>query len=224
MTDVSLIASEDTNLSLGAQLNNFGVSTTVTIGQYHKWILRFNLSGIPAGSICTAASLKLTNDYGWAGEQTYNCYKIADANGDWIEGTKNDTQAGAGEPCWNAKRADGSGGVTTAWAGSNGMSTAGTDYLATSLGSYTGTNLAGEVPFDIVFNATGLAVLEDWFGDATNNGFMVFKTDTDYINFWFNNAAIEARRPVLSVTYTAGGALLKVNMHAQMQSLTGGFN
>jgi hypothetical protein len=48
-----------------------------------------------------------------------------------------------------------------------------------------------------------------------SNDYVVFNTPTN---------ATEGYRPVLTVTYTAGGAHLKVNMNAQMSNLTGGIH
>lgn len=47
-------------------------------------------------------------------------------------------------------------------------------------------------------------------------------TGNEYIVLASVRHATESYRPVLSVTYTAAGALLKVNMNGQMQNLTGG--
>jgi len=41
---------------------------------------------------------------------------------------------------------------------------------------------------------------------------------------YFADSSTEAYRPVLTVTYTTGGALLRVNMNAQMQALNGGMH
>jgi len=51
-------------------------------------------------------------------------------------------------------------------------------------------------------------------------------TTHEYVEISSANSSTEAYRPVLSVTYTeaASGTLLRVNMNAQMQSLSGGFH
>ena len=190
-------------------------------------LFRFDLSSIPASATIDSAYIRLVKVD--APSSSYNSpqvfYKIADANGDWIEGTKNNTLAGAGEPCYNAKCADGSGGVTTAWAGGAGCKAAGTDYVNTVLASGN-TNRADDqyTAYQIDFNADGLAVLESWFGEATNNGLLL--KEYVYSSVWgLKEHATADYRPLLSVTYTAAsGALLKVNMNGNMQSLTGGFH
>ena len=45
----------------------------------------------------------------------------------------------------------------------------------------------------------------------------------EYISIASGNNTTEAYRPVLTVTYTEAGTLLKVNFNAQMQNLAGGF-
>ena len=47
-------------------------------------------------------------------------------------------------------------------------------------------------------------------------------TGLSYVYLYSQSETTESYRPVLSVTYSSGGALLRVNMNAQMQSLTGG--
>lgn len=44
----------------------------------------------------------------------------------------------------------------------------------------------------------------------------------EYVSFYPPTDATEGNRPILTVLYSAGGALLKVNFNAQMQNLTGG--
>jgi hypothetical protein len=168
-----------------------------------KALLRFDLSSIDSSDICTDADLYMTPAENNTGSVVNNIYKVSDANGDWIEGTKNGAAAGSGEPCWNAKEADGSGGVTTAWAGSAGLSTAGTDYENTSLATYTGAYAAGTA-IELPFNESGLTVLQSWFGEVTNNGLLFVNNGNQYIGMGENGTA--ARRPVLSVTYTAAAS------------------
>jgi len=218
-TTINIVSSADTFVTVNYPIRNFGVTTT----HIDKALLRFDLSSIPTGMTCESATLKLYKGSaaGTLRARVANLYKISDANGDWIEGTKNNATALEGEPCWNAKEADGSGGVKVAWAGSEGLSTAGTDYLGTALAPQITTERSDELgtEYTFTFNATGLSVLEEWFGNATNNGFLVVETGA--VNFCLREHATEAYRPVLSVTYTSGG-LLKSNMNAGMQNLSGG--
>lgn len=225
MTDVNIAITTgvgaDTYLQLYNHLNG-GTSTVLLLNANWSILFRFDLSSIPAGSICTAATLKLRYTYGLGTKMTdLFVYKIADANGDWIEGTKNGTTAGAGEPSYYGKTEDGAGAVVTPWAGSAGLRTAGTDYINTILATLNfgnGDNQSIEIPF----NANGLAVIQSWFGAATNNGLKMIQNSGSYSRYCSKQNATEAYRPVLAITYTEAGSLLKINMNAQMQNLSGG--
>lgn len=182
---------------------NYGARTSLNLSANLFCLIRFDLSSILSSSLCTATTLKLTSAYNTV-SNTYNVYKVSDANGDWIEGTQSGALALSGEPCYNAKEADGAGGVTTAWAGSAGLQTAGTDYVNTVLATVTGDYDAGDA-YELPFNAPGLAVVQGWFGDATNNGFLIKAGNNNTTRAASGEHATEGYRPVLTVTYTAGG-------------------
>jgi len=193
----------DNQMQSTAGTSNKGTDTSFSlITTQRRATIRFDLSGIPSGQVCTAATLKLywrdTNGV----DDTISLYKITDANGNWVEGTSA-TPAASGDPCWNAKKADGSGGVTTAWAGSAGLSTAGTDFVNTVIASaVTPSTVSNYALFEIPFNAAGLLVLTGWFTQATNNGILMVRTDgTTTPNFRSKEDATAGYRPVLSVTY-----------------------
>ncbi len=167
---------------VGYMLANYGAATTLQVGKANAtWgptrsLLLISLSAIPASSLCQSAQLTLTNvaDTAQTAEVTIKLYVILSGNSGWVEGTGNGAQALAGEPCWNAKAADGAGGVTTAWAGSVGCGTAGTDYNATELGTATiGDDVAGTA---YVISLTP-ASIQAWLGsDATNFGLLLKAT------------------------------------------------
>ena len=106
----------DTQLGKGNPTYNYGarvnIGANISVNKIVS-LLRFDLSSIPAGSTCTSAKMVLRHTTDLANEITFSLYKVTDANGDWVEGVSLGL-AKAGEPCWNAKAADGSGGVTTA--------------------------------------------------------------------------------------------------------------
>jgi len=204
----------DTALRSTDATRNFGASVLSKDALTQRLLFRFDLSSITASAICSAATFKITkSDTGSATLLTHNLFKIADANGDWIEGTTNNATAKAGEPCWNAKVADGSAGVTTAWAGSAGMSTAGTDYINTIIGTaQIQRSDASNTQYTFTLNSDGLEVLQSWFGDVTNNGILYQSDSLSYlsITFHLSEATTESYRPVLSVTYTAGGGITPI--------------
>jgi hypothetical protein len=182
---------------------NFGATTALLGGgaAARKILYRFNLSSIPAAATCTAAKLTLTSSgtsWGGAGRWFY-VYGISDANGDWVEGTANGTDE-TGSPCWYYKAYHPS--TPTDWAGSDGLSTAGTDYVDTVIASYeiTSSKTDGQ-SYDVTFNAAGLTVVKSWFGQSTNNGFFLYNTT---INFavYAKEYSTESYRPTLTVTYS----------------------
>lgn len=165
-------------------------------------LLRFDLSAIPAGSTCDSAVLHLYkgNAASSAEARTLSVYSIASANSDWIAGTKNGALAGSGEPCWDARKADGSGGVTTAWAGSAGCATSGTDYEATAMGTCVGNRSDAQYThYEISLNLTRVA---GWFGSPnTNYGMRIaWNNNSMYI---ISNDGASGYRPLLSVTYSS---------------------
>lgn len=203
----------DTFVSSVNATNNYGIYPwLLTRNNTIVQLMRFDLSSVPSTAVCSAAKLAIypsSNE----GSATYNIYQITDENGDWIEGTKGGATAGSGEPCWNAKKADGSGGVTEAWAGSAGLKTAGTDYIDTVIATATSA-LTGNTAFEIPFNESGLAVLQSWFGDATNNGFILVSENEVF--FYSGENATTAYRPILTVTYEVpASGIPKHFMHYQ---------
>lgn len=201
MTDVNISVTTgvgaDTIVSVDHGNINFGIYNQIVLkGALMKGLFRFDLSGLPAGATCTAATLKL---YALGSETsiTYNLYKISDANGDWVEGTKSTATAGTGEPCWNKKAYN-----TIDWAGSVGLGTAGTDYVNTVIASVTAASAGAGSEIFLGFNAAGLAVLESWFGAATNNGFLLITSgqSTAYEMASGEHATV-GYRPVLSLSY-----------------------
>lgn len=199
----------DTFLSYDRVYNNFGVSPYYWISGYNAktyMLLRFDLSSIPSDATATAASIRFT-----MGSPTVSAYNItldlrsvAAANGDWIEGTKKDALAGSGEPCHDAKEADGSGGRTTAWAGSVGCATSGTDYEANILGSVVQPRADPDgTQFTIDFNSTGLTRIAGWFGSGTTNyGIMLMPQNYVFSNVYSRQATTESYRPLLTITYS----------------------
>jgi len=194
----------DTRINLGGLSKNFGASTVIAVGRFlydenvQKSLLRFNLSSI-TGSVISA-SLDL-----FIGDATYSyantivdIYKITDANGDWIEGTAN-AAVQTGSSCWFKKVYD-----TTDWAGSQGLSTADTDYVNTVIGTFTvpasfsvGTKLTASL---------SASVVNEWMGEATNNGILLrsrtLTGSNQGFHFCTKEHATESYRPTLTVTYS----------------------
>lgn len=170
-------------------------------------LLRFNLAAIPAGSTCVSAKLYLYHKDAPEGAPnpcTGNIYSVASANGDWVAGTKSIALADEDECCWNAKAADGSAGVKTAWAGAVGCGTVGTDTEADAIGSYSvdpGDAIGTE--YEIELDTDRVA---EWFGGSDDNyGIIIYPTNNSEIHLAQSDYVTTAYRPKLVVEYTEVG-------------------
>lgn len=167
-----------------------------------RCIQRWNLSSIPAGSICNSATLYLY-DTDWANRAadcTTTLYKISDANADWVEGTTSDTPQ-EGSASWNYKAYHAVSPVS--WAGSGGLSTAGTDYVNTSLGSTVFTDGVSGYR-TITLTAAGLTALEGWFGTTGGGGWLLIGTQSGGAAWteWHSAVGTDGDRPYLAIDYT----------------------
>jgi hypothetical protein len=216
----------DTYLNSYYTTRNWGAATAIAISGSNRALFKFDCSSVAAGSTPSAANIKITKSDFNDNSRVVTIYwrSVSQANGDWIEGTGSGTgNAASGEPCFTAKVANGSGGVTTAWAGSNGLNTAITDYETDVLASGTANRQdAANTQYTYDLNAAGLARIAGWFGAVnTNYGLRVNASD-DHGSYHTSEAATESYRPVLTITYTAAGGFHPINMSAQMSNLTGG--
>ena len=194
-------AGKDTMVQSTAATANFGTTTQWWYeGATTRGLIEFDVSSIPVGSTCNSATFTITLTGGGAGNATFHSIKVGNAA--WVEGTKDGVLAGAGDPCWNALAADGAGGVTTAWAGSAGLSTSGTDYDATAIGSVT----IGAEPAGTAFAcALTPATVATWFGAVNANyGILMAKLTAGYAQSLFASSdhATALIRPKLVVDYT----------------------
>lgn len=136
---VNLEASADTYLR-GTNDKNYGVSNQLLLGSVGSSrdahiLLRFDLSGIAASATINSVTLTTISDGLDAGSQAslaVDVFELASANANWVEGLENGVRpSGIGSigdsgPSWLDKDEEGTG---TKWAGSDGASTAGTDYI-----------------------------------------------------------------------------------------------
>lgn len=121
------------NLNFGADALGIGDGSSDGSGSdLRRPILRFDVSSLPGNAIITSATLTLRESFlgPSSGNFTFSVYQIANANAGWIEGTGAYTLAATGESTWNNKAHP-----STPWAGSAGLSTAVTDYIAAAVGS-----------------------------------------------------------------------------------------
>jgi hypothetical protein len=196
-------AGKDVALRSAGPTLNYG-SNVLLLDAGYRGLIEFDLSGILSSNTCTASTLYLYHRVqGTAFAFTISAYSIAAANAAWIEGTQNAAQASSGEPCWGALAADGAGGVTTAWAGSAGLSTSGTDYEADALGSFSG-DRADEAGAEYSTALTTSRV-QGWFGAVnTNYGMVLTHTSGNNGSIASSDHATASYRPKLTVEYTSG--------------------
>jgi len=181
---------------------NLGTHGSFELSVNQKSIIEFDLSSIPAGASCLSAKLYLYKNDAAGGRtnQMVRFYSITRANGGWLEGTQNLQPALFGESSWNAKAANGSGGVATAWAGSAGMSTAGIDYHTTPIGSFAGDfSDAFGTEYIIDLNPD---VVRTWFGENNANyGILFFVSSETAGHVAASDYGIAGYRPKLVIVY-----------------------
>ena len=172
-------------------------------GTIQHALLQFNLSSLPQSYTCVNAKLYLylsTHD-GYSGLNTGKVYSIAAANWPWIEGVGNIDIARDGEPCWNAREADGNEGVKTPWAGSAGCSTPGVDYESNPIGTWS-FDVTAPIGTEIIINLDTNRV-QEWFGSPNTNYGIVLIPDDDIPIAHVGSAEnpTPAYRPKLVVEY-----------------------
>lgn len=203
-------ADNDTYLSGYGTTNNYGSHAQLVIDNWLSQVglIKFDCSSIPSDATCDSATLSLWS-VGTAGY--VEVHSIASGNAAWIEGTRSGTQALSGEPCWDALAANGSGGVTTAWAGSAGLQTSGTDFEATLLGSADDDPISANTEVPVTLTATRV---EGWFGATNTNYGLLLRNSGGYgATFHSSDGATAVYRPKLVVEYTeAASGIIPVLM------------
>jgi len=214
-------AGKDTQITSASPTFNNGVNTTLIGSNVTRGLLEFDLSSIPSTAVCDNATLYLyQSNSGVAGAFTITVRSIAAGNTAWVEGTSNNVQALAGHPCWNALAANGSGGVTTAWAGSAGLATATTDYETPNIG----VTISGDRS-----NANGTeyssvltpARVQGWFGASNSNHGLILQPSATVGGIASSDNATAAWRPKLVVNYTDGGTpqTITATLHTNSSTL-----
>ncbi len=172
-----------------------------------RTLWRVDLSSIPDGSIVTAAEVVLLVNTISGGGITIILYEIANANNGWVEGTQS-VAVETGSSDWNHYAH-----ATTNWAGSAGLSTAGTDYINTSLGSVAATSTGTKT---LTLNAAGRTAIEDRLA-SDDIEFVYYSSSyaTDVYARWASSEnPTTGNRPYLHITYTppSDGAQIIVNI------------
>jgi hypothetical protein len=210
---------EDTQVLQAFTTYNYGTYPTLQLfgttyqggGNTRRTLMRFNL-GVLARLYTGIDSLVLTNlvQSGKGGENpggTLAVHRISKDNKDWVEGTKNHALATDGESCWSYKAYSAT--APTSWAGSAGLSTAGTDYESVALGSaalpdVTSTNYNYGVTLAASDPALRRELVNEWSGPkAGNAGILlgIWGTNTAFYTH-FSDTTDATKRPRLEVAYT----------------------
>lgn len=184
---------------------NLGSSQNADGSQVLIWrlFLVFDTSAIPDDATVTQANLKLvcTND-----DNTPTDFDVKIGKYDWSALEADLTNATKRETAYDGLLACT---LDADWRSTSGMSV-NTQYTSANLDT-TWINKTGKTYY-------GLLSSHDRDNASPPLG------EKRYIAIAMNNNATAGYRPVLTVTYTEAvtGALIKVNMNAQMQNLTGG--
>ncbi|XXY46396.1 DNRLRE domain-containing protein [Sorangium sp. So ce269] len=176
----SYAGSTDATIKQGAATTNFGAATTCEAdgddgsGVDKSCLLKWTLSGIPAGSTVQSASITLQ-----ATDGSSNTYSLYEVKRSWSESAVT----------WN--NATG----TTTWATAGALG-------ATDRGSLVGSVTGSAGSKTITLNAAGVALVQAWVNGTSNNGIIVASSsNTNGIDFASSEHATVAQRPKLTITY-----------------------
>jgi len=208
----ALFSASDDNLlfndAVGFSRHNWGVYPQIAVGlnvasQPYRSLLRFDLSGLGAETSITSATLSLVVDrvnklIQTNGNFTLRLLLLDNANKDWVQGTKLEHTATAGEPCWRYRQFD-----TAGWSGGPGIgNSAASAGVAAQLGTVqvdvTNTVLGTVFTFTIDSPA-GLNALTNWAAGGANAGFLLATDEAsggqNAIYFGSKENTNAARRP-----------------------------
>ncbi|KYF84895.1 hypothetical protein BE17_00895 [Sorangium cellulosum] len=182
----SYAGSTDATIKQGAATTNLGAATTCEAdgddgsGVDKSCLLKWTLSGIPAGSTVQSASITLQATDG--SSNTYSLYEVKRA---WSESAVT----------WNSATG------TTTWATAGALG-------ATDRGSLVGSVTGSAGSKTITLNAAGVALVQAWVNGTSNEGIIVASSsNTDGIDFASSEHATVTQRPKLTITYgTSSGA------------------
>jgi len=199
------LLSDDTDLSLSASGNNNGASSDLIAGYsgvgHRKIIARGDFSAVPSGAIVTAASFSIYNKDAASTllDHTLIAHRILAANAGWVEGNKSYVAATLTDPSWAKKSQS----PSVNWAGSAGLSTSGTDYSATELGTV---EIYDTEPG---WRTISLDLEEFALMLADNDGMVldtVETTDGAIATYRSRSSATTGERPFFTVTTAVDGA------------------
>ena len=177
----TLAATADTYIDSGGKTTNFGGSSSLVVSGRpdDAALLKWDLSGLPAGSTLQSATLTIhvTNTSG-------NTYEIYELKRSWTESQSTWKKAASGSS-WQI-------------AGALGSLDHGTTVLGTVTASATGTR-------NVVLYPAGLAVVQGWIDNPASNFGVILQdyanANKDPLEFSSKEATVAADRPQLQVVY-----------------------
>ncbi|MFZ4682776.1 MAG: hypothetical protein ACOYMS_09755 [Terrimicrobiaceae bacterium] len=203
----------DTYLLASSPDLNYGAAYAMEFGPDDRaGLLRFNLTSF-AGKYVRITGITLTlhiSKIFGNSQGDLSAYAIKPANAGWVAGTGgagvSNGEVQPGSSTWNRRIYD-----TASWAGSAGLSSAGTDYDATKLGSFHWTTAT-----DYVINFSGTpaqlkALVDLWSGPQSSNAGILLRNvhteGTGAASVLAANTTIPSWSPKLTITYSAGPAI-----------------
>ncbi len=206
-------ASQDTFVRSDAPNSSFGTDTTLLVGG-HSSVGPFNsfykfenvdLTGIASISSVT---LRLTSiAQAGSGTVNINLYQLSAANSDWKEGVSGTVPTGTSDTgaTFNNKSGQGASAVTWAGGNTNANFVAGTDFVNTVLGNFSGAanTATGGQTFDFG-NAALVSLLSASIGSTTTFNFVLRDQTgaTNFLRIASSEHGTEAWRPQLIIEYT----------------------
>jgi predicted phosphodiesterase len=170
----------DTTLEQASPNANFGAKPSLYVdgddgsGVDRSALVKWNLSGIPAGSLVESASITLRIT-----DSTSNRYDVYGVLRPWVEG----------EATWQ-NAANGS-----AWATTGALATSD---RGAALGTVTGSN--GTV--SVSLNGEGLSLVQSWIDGGTNAGVLLANSSNrDGLDLASREGSTNSYRPKLTITY-----------------------
>ena len=207
VTDTMLLADTRKTFNYGGTDDiHIGLNTWGAGNNTAHSLLRWDLQSISGWyrsiqSVTLELTVQVVND---DAANALQVYQVAATNKDWVAGTGTNNAAQGGSSSWDYKHHD-----TNTWAGSEGCSTAGTDYESQLLGSTNWSTLSPGDTVSVSFtNLTAsqlMALIDQWSGNQADNAGLFLRAQNEssgWFEFNSSQCATLADRPRLTIEYT----------------------
>jgi len=197
--------SDDTMITAASPSFNYGAASSLAVSANSALLYRFDVaSSVPAGAVIESATMRLYSLSDQSSSATINAYRVLPANAAWLEGNNNGTASSFFDANWSYLDY----GSLTSWAGSAGMSSAGTDYYALPEVSIVDT-IVSSTAYSLEISSS---TVNSWRDPANNQG-LILRSDSN-AQLWFatKEAVSTNQHPVLDLVYSV----------SDLQSVKGG--